>query len=233
MCMFLLLFLSLLGKGCFRFMNFLSSCVLVGRLRSRLGGASRCGGKSGINVGRFFLLVDLVGLLVDLLVHLFSWLKCMNNIALLDLRILNFISLNWTSGWLGKVPFDFSLRELANWLIRISNLDMACEWLLNVCPWFYMKAVWDFIKVSILSSNLLNFFLHWWTLEGGRWSLTGKICLMIGMVKFIGKIWPGRIVLCTREVWVISPTGIVCLWVRIVLLPWVGAFMCSGGTWWV
>jgi len=38
-----------------------------------------------------------------------------------------------------------------------------------------------------------------------------------GMVKIIGKIWPGRIVLGPREIWVIFPTGIVSLRVRIML----------------
>ena len=34
-----------------------------------------------------------------------------------------------------------------------------------------------------------------------------KLIIKSGMVKIIGKVWPGRIVLGPREIWVISPTG--------------------------
>ena len=47
-------------KGCYRLVNFISSCVLVRHLGSRFGGASRCGVRSRINVSGIFLLVDLV-----------------------------------------------------------------------------------------------------------------------------------------------------------------------------
>ena len=70
--------------------------------------------------------------------------------------------------------------------------------------------------------QFIEFFLHWWILERARWSLTGKIYLMIGMVKIVGEIGPERIVLGPREIWVISPTGIVSLRARSALRPWVG-----------
>jgi len=75
-----------IGKGCYRCMNLFSSFVLVRCLWSRLGGTSRGGGWSRINEDSIFLLVDLV-------VHLLSRSKCVNNIQLVDRRILNFIRL--------------------------------------------------------------------------------------------------------------------------------------------
>jgi len=42
------------------------------------------------------------------------------------------------------------------------------------------------------------------------------------MVKIVGKIRPGRIVLGLGEIRVISPIGIVCLWVGIMRRPWIG-----------
>ena len=154
MCMFLLLFLSLLGKGA----TGLWTCSVTVSLSDICGAdweSWQMWKQEQDQCEWDFPLVDLI-------VHLFSWSKSMNNIALVDLRILNFIHLigvlRLTCGWLGKVPFGLSLRELANWLIYIFNLHIACEWLLNICPWFCMKAAWDFIKASMLSSNLLNFF---------------------------------------------------------------------------
>jgi len=43
-----------------------------------------------------------------------------------------------------------------------------------------------------------------------------------GMAKIVGEIKPRRIVLGLREIWVIPPTEIVCLRVRIMWRPWVG-----------
>jgi len=45
---------------------------------------------------------------------------------------------------------------------------------------------------------------------------------MIGLVKIVGKIGPGRIVRAPREIQVISPTRIISLLVGIVLRPGVG-----------
>ena len=67
-------------------MNLFNSFVLFRCLWSRLGGTSRGGGWSRINVDRIFLLVDLV-------VHLLFRSKCVNSIALVDRWILNFICL--------------------------------------------------------------------------------------------------------------------------------------------
>ena len=158
-------------------MNLFNSFVLVRCLRSRLGGTSRGGGWSRVSLDWLFMLVDLV-------VYLLSRSECVNNIALVDRWILNFI---WLIGgfWIGKVPFGLLLKELANWLICISNLNIACEWLFSVCPWFCMIAAWDFIKASMLFSNLLNFFFigELWEEEDGAW-----LEKFIGWVKIIGKV---------------------------------------------
>jgi len=95
---------------------------------------------------------------------------------------------------------------------------------MNGCSMFVLDFAWSRLGTSWMPpySPIHWIFFHWQTLEGRRWSLTEKICLMTGMVKIIGKIWPGRIVLGPREVWVISPTRIVRLRVWIVLQLWVG-----------
>ena len=81
------------------------------------------------------------------------WFNCWSWATLVWLEFLWFVN-----GWLGKVPLSLSLSELARWLIWISNLDMAWVWLLNSCPVFCMKDIWDSIKVFILFSKSVNFF---------------------------------------------------------------------------
>ena len=49
--------------------------------------------------------------------------------------------------------------------------------------------------------------------------MIGKVCLMIGMVKIVGEIGPGRIVRAPREIRVIFPTRIVSMRVGIMLQP--------------